>query len=647
MRGPGWRRARTAACALAGAVLLASASVAGGAVRVRGIAPRAPVLASVAIRTEPGVRAATDAGQAVQPFTTGYEDVITQFLTDVAAASGTATNEYSVAAQYGPSATPDPTRRYQVDFSASDVLRSTDPYPADLPHGNAGGCQAPAAVPVPSDPPYRWCLTDAQIQHELSSVIAADGLPSDLTAIYLVMLPPGVDVCSAPGAEVAGAGDSCSDTDFCGYHSNIASAGGPVYAVIPYAGVSGCESGQTPNGDPAGDSAVSLLSHEHNDAITDPLLGGAGVAGWYGGSTRGEVSDKCAQPYVYGAVASGANYNQTINGHHYYVQDEFANADGTDATFDGCEQRPGAANDGVSSSATALPITYHGGPVLGPHTAYVLFWGPSLNIASSSSTAHVGQTISFTAFDAGGGTPQGPFDWDFGDGTADAGAPPAVSHAFGSPGTQTISVMGAGQSATTSVYVLHGPTVAISAPKSPVHAGATLSFGAAASIDPDGTITTWSWSFGDGTGATGAAADHAYAVPGTYTVSLTESDSSGSSATAATQVSVWGPAAVLVRAGRPALARASGRLVLATARRLGCTTGSAPCSIRVQVHVGKTFVGSLRLTLRNSQSAALVVVLDAAGRRLLGGRAHRTATVLVAAAGGAAFPVRRTFSVRF
>ena len=52
--------------------------------------------------------------------------------------------------------------------------------------------------------------------------------------------------------------------------------------------------------------------------------------------------------------------------------------------------------------------------------------------------------------------------------------------------------------------------------------GATCSFDAAASSDPDGSIASYAWDFGDSTSpGTGVTANHVYAVSGTYTVSLT------------------------------------------------------------------------------------------------------------------------------
>lgn len=97
---------------------------------------------------------------------------------------------------------------------------------------------------------------------------------------------------------------------------------------MPYAGVSGCETGQYPNGDVAGDSATNVTSHENIEAITDPL-GNA----WYDASGN-EIGDKCN--FNFGSPlggSPGAQYNEQIASGRYYLQQEWSNA------VSGCAQR--------------------------------------------------------------------------------------------------------------------------------------------------------------------------------------------------------------------------------------------------------------------------------------------------------------------
>ena len=58
-----------------------------------------------------------------------------------------------------------------------------------------------------------------------------------------------------------------------------------------------------------------------------------------------------------------------------------------------------------------------------------------------------------------------------------------------------------------------------------------VTFNAAASTDPDGSIAGYGWEFGDGTSATsaGAAVQHTYPKPGSRTVTLAATDNEGCS----------------------------------------------------------------------------------------------------------------------
>jgi len=56
--------------------------------------------------------------------------------------------------------------------------------------------------------------------------------------------------------------------------------------------------------------------------------------------------------------------------------------------------------------------------------------------------------------------------------------------------------------------------------------GASVSFDATGSKDPDGTVVSYSWDFGDGTTGTGATPSHTYAKSGAYVVNLTVTDDS-------------------------------------------------------------------------------------------------------------------------
>ncbi len=61
--------------------------------------------------------------------------------------------------------------------------------------------------------------------------------------------------------------------------------------------------------------------------------------------------------------------------------------------------------------------------------------------------------------------------------------------------------------------------------------GSQISFTAAGSSDPDGSITSYQWTFGDGFTASGFSVTHAYSILGLYTATLTVTDNLGATAT--------------------------------------------------------------------------------------------------------------------
>ena len=125
-------------------------------------------------------------------------------------------------------------------------------------------------------------------------------------------------------------------TTYCGWHdySTVAVANDTKYAFIGDASrnLSVC-AGQTaasPNGNPAGDAMVSVIAHELEEAVTDPILNA-----WY--DIRGyENADKCAWNFgttSTGTTASGVTYKWNMelragSGHRYLIQQNWVNANG-------------------------------------------------------------------------------------------------------------------------------------------------------------------------------------------------------------------------------------------------------------------------------------------------------------------------------
>jgi hypothetical protein len=210
---------------------------------------------------------------------------------------------------------------------------ATDPLP-----GN--GCTEPLPPPLGTGPGWSRCLSDQQLEGELNRVISARHLPRAPNDIYFLVTPNGLGSCEFNGPDNCALGGSTTGS-YCGYHSTASDS--VPYAVIPYNAVSGhCQSGNArPNGSTA-DPTISTISHEHNEAVTDPL-GNAWVD-----SSSNEDGDLCISEFgpALGGVGN-AVWNTVIHGHHYYVQAEWSNADG------GCEQH--AQPDRLSFSAPRRP----------------------------------------------------------------------------------------------------------------------------------------------------------------------------------------------------------------------------------------------------------------------------------------------------
>jgi hypothetical protein len=230
----------------------------------------------------------------------GFEGLVDQYFTDVAHDSGLSSNVYAADQQYydtvGGGTHP---AAYDSTFGGSIVTNDALP---------ANGC---------NDGTDSVCLTDAQLQAEIESVVEAQGWPENDTAMYFLFTPNGIGGClNATNTE-------CTTNNYCAYHNNFVGATGEIiYADQPWNAIPGCDTNERPNNSDA-DPTISVVSHEHNEAVTDPIDGG----GWWDNSGF-EIADKCGE--VYGTLSGsvGRQYNQTIDGHHYLLQEEWSNAAG-------------------------------------------------------------------------------------------------------------------------------------------------------------------------------------------------------------------------------------------------------------------------------------------------------------------------------
>jgi PKD domain len=307
-------------------------------------------------------------------FEPGYQELIETFLTDVAADSHKTNNVYGLSGQYTDSSGP---AAYDSTYAGSVI--ATDPLPAS-------GCTEP---PV-TGPGWGVCMTDAQLETEIEHVIAQDNLPTSGRDVYFLVTPNGLGSCTDAGSSSCALGGSVNG--YCGYHSETDN--GILYAVIPYNAVPNhCQSNNPRPNSSTADPTISTISHEHNEMVTDPD-GDAWI------DARGnEDGDLCLTSFGPSLSGPGATaWNETIHGGHFFLQEEWSNAD------NGCEPR-------------ARP--------------------DQLSFDSVHFAGHA-RSLSFTAH---GTDPQGrmvSFEWFFGDGRADSGR--HVSHSFKVPGTYRVTL---------------------------------------------------------------------------------------------------------------------------------------------------------------------------------------------------------------
>jgi hypothetical protein len=169
------------------------------------------------------------------------------------------------------------------------------------------------------------CITDANIQAEITKVMGIKGWVGGFSNIFMVYTTDGEGSCMNSSST------SCAYTQYCAYHSFFGSAASPViYANMPFGDVSVCQvPGQpSPNGDAVADAVTDVASHEITEAITDPLLNA-----WFT-FLGNEIGDLCNFTYGTNSWTSLAtnDANQNWNGHFYEVQMEWDNHAG------GCAQ---------------------------------------------------------------------------------------------------------------------------------------------------------------------------------------------------------------------------------------------------------------------------------------------------------------------
>ena len=405
-----------------------------------------------------------------------YASGIVQYWKNLQHDSGMATNTDSVSTQYND--TVGASAHYAVTFGGA--ILDTDPYPA-------------SSCPVNS--PVTECLTDAQIQSELEKVVAARHLKTDLSHEYFLVTPPHVESCFNGNAADSPPYGGCSagfvpsgDALYCAYRQ------GDVLltdAVLLRRSLrhrkGGCDDGNHPNG-PSDGALEGGMSHEHNESITDPIPNDAWTNG--AGANHGmEVADQCGGNYgsPLGTAPNGAKFNQVINGHDYWYQEEWSNnthrclqrytrpavlpvakftikaGTGTTMTFNaGTSTAPGGVADYVwqfnavngaatverttptityafpAAGAYSVGLTIYSGTGLSSGTGHIVRTGTNVPTAGFTS-APAGLTVAFKGLPAVSRVAVKNYLWEFGDG--ESGAGPAPTHVYAHPGTYAVTVI--------------------------------------------------------------------------------------------------------------------------------------------------------------------------------------------------------------
>lgn len=345
-------------------------------------------------------------GTTFEPLPANYAEEVGTYLKDVAADSGKLTNVYSVDDLYGE---PNASRPGEYNSTFGGEFLDTKPYPAR----SATYCPTGEGLPPAGEPCIADAEGDLQLGSEVARFVEEEHLPTGLEAIYFVLTPHEVNSCAGFEEGVA----ACNSNSYCAYHSAVSFKSKEiVYANMPYDDVEGCQTPDQPHESPA-DDEIDTLSHENNEAITDPL-GDAWLD--YDGN---EIADKCTYPFFdplsdfdpeeddYGPLIGGTrtaayetvevedvkyevlkepgnSYNESIDGGHFLLQREWSNAAG------GCVQRAPAVNASFAIAQTSeTELAFNGGTSTTEAGAITEYKWEFSNEAGSRTGEEVSQTF--------------------------------------------------------------------------------------------------------------------------------------------------------------------------------------------------------------------------------------------------------------
>ena len=174
-------------------------------------------------------------------------------------------------------------------------------------------------------------VSDAQVQAELTRQIGLGVLPApkldctgNVETVYMVHFPPNIRL-SGP----FGAGTSCANMGFCGYHNTgtYGASNTPlVYGIIMDVFTGPCAAGCGGNATPL-DDATDLASHELAEAVTDADIGLDMQPNYAAPAAWGDNNNMCGEV---GDICDDGSPGDTIvvGGHKWVVQQLWSNQQG-------------------------------------------------------------------------------------------------------------------------------------------------------------------------------------------------------------------------------------------------------------------------------------------------------------------------------
>jgi PKD repeat protein len=333
----------------------------------------------------------TPAGHALP---SAYKLGLNNWLNENVAIDYTAGNLFAIDQEFYDTSGPSGAHRFvPYGITNGGMLTDTDAYPAS-------GC---------SDDSMPICLTDAQIQAEISKYVTAHALPKGAGTEYFLFTPNGVGSCFDSTST------QCAYTGYCGYHGFIGTGGSSteiLYANMPWAyNINGCDVNLAfgagyANAD-AIDPVVGIWSHEASETMTDPNLNA-----WYqtSGTDAGfEDGDKCA--YIYGSGGYGSTTGLHNNGlgfwNYQFGTDQYLEQLEWDQRLKTCER--------VQTDTQ-----------------------PTLAVSPTTATHGVSRTFTATVTDPAGIS---TIQWTFGDGVVATTTTTSIAHTYATAGAKTMTVI--------------------------------------------------------------------------------------------------------------------------------------------------------------------------------------------------------------